>query len=162
VAPTGAGANGYSPFDRSSRLMYGYGIQPETQATFGGSLLETNLKLLNRPAQEPAAGGCGCDRIWRCSRKTQASNWESSTPVRPTRCRWWWGITESMNMAFERNVQRHNGRPQTTLEPAPTGPSAVDEQRPSFEFRNLHRFFGKLKAVNNVSFKAYPGQVMGF
>jgi ABC-2 type transport system ATP-binding protein len=26
----------------------------------------------------------------------------------------------------------------------------------------LHRFFGRLKAVNNVSFKAYPGQVLGF
>src|SRR6476620_11772176 len=34
--------------------------------------------------------------------------------------------------------------------------------RPAFEFRNLHRFFGKLKAVNNVSFKAWPGQVFGF
>src|SRR5262245_50254684 len=33
---------------------------------------------------------------------------------------------------------------------------------PAFEFRNLHRFFGRLKAVNNVSFKAYRGQVMGF
>ncbi len=33
---------------------------------------------------------------------------------------------------------------------------------PSLEIRNLHRFFGKLKAVNNVSFKAHPGQVMGF
>jgi hypothetical protein len=58
VAPTGAGAPGYSPFDRSSRrmMMYGYN-QPETQANFAGSLLETNLKLLNRPAQEPSAGG---------------------------------------------------------------------------------------------------------
>jgi ABC-2 type transport system ATP-binding protein len=38
-----------------------------------------------------------------------------------------------------------------------------DEDRvPSLEVRNLHRFFGKLKAVNNVSFTAYPGQVMGF
>ena len=33
---------------------------------------------------------------------------------------------------------------------------------PAFEFRNLHRFFGRLKAVNNVSFKAWPGQVVGF
>ncbi|MGE3315751.1 MAG: ABC transporter ATP-binding protein [Planctomycetaceae bacterium] len=33
---------------------------------------------------------------------------------------------------------------------------------PAIEVRNLHRFFGKLKAVNNVSFKTYPGQVMGF
>lgn len=35
-------------------------------------------------------------------------------------------------------------------------------EEPSIEIRNLHRFFGHLKAVNNVSFKAYPGQVMGF
>jgi ABC-2 type transport system ATP-binding protein len=33
---------------------------------------------------------------------------------------------------------------------------------PALEIRNLHRFFGKLKAVNNISFKAYPGQVRGF
>jgi len=37
-----------------------------------------------------------------------------------------------------------------------------DDDQPAFEFRNLHRFFGKLKAVNNVSFKAYRGQVVGF
>src|SRR5262245_57679438 len=40
--------------------------------------------------------------------------------------------------------------------------AATRDFQPAFEFRNLHRFFGKLKAVNNVSFKAYPGQVMGF
>jgi ABC-2 type transport system ATP-binding protein len=50
-----------------------------------------------------------------------------------------------------------NGHPQTAEPAVP----AV-EPRPAFEFRNLHRFFGKLKAVNNVSFKAYPGQVVGF
>jgi ABC-2 type transport system ATP-binding protein len=33
---------------------------------------------------------------------------------------------------------------------------------PAFEFRNLHRFFGRLKAVNNVTFTAWPGQVVGF
>src|SRR5579872_4767884 len=33
---------------------------------------------------------------------------------------------------------------------------------PAFEFRNLHRYFGKLKAVNDVSFRANPGQVVGF
>lgn len=33
---------------------------------------------------------------------------------------------------------------------------------PTLEIRNLHRFFGKLKAVNNVTFRAYAGQVMGF
>jgi ABC-2 type transport system ATP-binding protein len=40
--------------------------------------------------------------------------------------------------------------------------SAATGAQPAFELRNLHRFFGPLKAVNNVSFKAYPGQVMGF
>ncbi len=35
-------------------------------------------------------------------------------------------------------------------------------EQPALEIRNLHRFFGKLKAVDNVSFKAFPGQVMGF
>lgn len=33
---------------------------------------------------------------------------------------------------------------------------------PALEVRRLHRYFGKLKAVNNISFRAYPGQVMGF
>jgi ABC-2 type transport system ATP-binding protein len=32
----------------------------------------------------------------------------------------------------------------------------------TLEVRNLHRYFGKLKAVNNVSFRAYQGQVVGF
>lgn len=44
--------------------------------------------------------------------------------------------------------------------------TAVEDARsrgePVVELRNLHRYFGKLKAVNDVSFKAYPGQVMGF
>lgn len=33
---------------------------------------------------------------------------------------------------------------------------------PALECRNLYRFFGRLRAVNNVSFKAWPGQVLGF
>ncbi len=33
---------------------------------------------------------------------------------------------------------------------------------PVLELKHLHRFFGKLKAVNDVSFKAYPGQVLGY
>lgn len=33
---------------------------------------------------------------------------------------------------------------------------------PAIELRNLHRFFGTLKAVNNVSFRIWPGQVLGF
>ncbi len=40
--------------------------------------------------------------------------------------------------------------------------SAPTNGTPTLELRNLHRFFGRLKAVNNVSFRAYPGQVMGF
>ena len=40
--------------------------------------------------------------------------------------------------------------------------TVADRPAPALEVRNLHRFFGRLKAVNNVSFKAYPGQVMGF
>lgn len=39
---------------------------------------------------------------------------------------------------------------------------AEPEPRPAFEFRNLHRYFGKLKAVCDVSFKACAGHVMGF
>src|SRR6185369_1373397 len=37
-----------------------------------------------------------------------------------------------------------------------------DAVPPVFEFRNLHRYFGKLKAVNNVSFCARAGEVVGF
>jgi len=33
---------------------------------------------------------------------------------------------------------------------------------PTIRLKNLNRFFGKLKAVNNVSFDAFPGQVVGF
>jgi len=33
---------------------------------------------------------------------------------------------------------------------------------PSIEIRHLHRFFGSLRAVDDVSFTAHPGQVLGF
>jgi len=33
---------------------------------------------------------------------------------------------------------------------------------PAIELSNLHRHFGRLRAVDGVSLKAYPGQVMGF
>ena len=33
---------------------------------------------------------------------------------------------------------------------------------PTLEVRDLCRYFGRLKAVNHVSFRAYPGQVVGF
>ena len=52
------------------------------------------------------------------------------------------------------------------IEAVTTEAAFVDEEhigeKPVIEIKNLHRFFGKLKAVNNVSFKAFPGQVMGF
>ena len=61
-----------------------------------------------------------------------------------------------MSAAFENS--RGNGQQQEK----PAARAVAGETGPAFEFRNLHRFFGKLKAVNNVSFKAYPGQVVGF
>ncbi len=47
---------------------------------------------------------------------------------------------------------------------ADASPSSEADQaeKPTLEIKNLHRFFGRLKAVNNVSFAAYAGQVMGF
>src|SRR4051812_27122331 len=33
---------------------------------------------------------------------------------------------------------------------------------PAIELCDLHRHFGRLRAVDGISFKAYPGQVMGF
>ena len=41
-------------------------------------------------------------------------------------------------------------------------PTPVDRGEPTIEVSRLHRHFGKLKAVRNVSFTAYAGQVMGF
>jgi ABC-2 type transport system ATP-binding protein len=53
-----------------------------------------------------------------------------------------------------------NGAPAPQSAPQP-GP--VDERgTPAIELRNLHRYFGTLKAVHAVSFKAWPGQVMGY
>lgn len=53
-------------------------------------------------------------------------------------------------------VEESTGHSATaTLPPPPQG-------IPALECRNLYRFFGRLKAVNNVSFKAWPGQVLGF
>lgn len=36
------------------------------------------------------------------------------------------------------------------------------ERQPAIELRRLHRFFGETRAVNDVSFEVYPGQVFGF
>ena len=57
-------------------------------------------------------------------------------------------------------------RPQAT----DTASAASAEQRPpvngcgspALELLHLHRYFGRLKAVNDVSFAAWPGQVVGF
>lgn len=49
---------------------------------------------------------------------------------------------------------------ETTPSPPPAPP--VPQGTPALECRNLYRFFGRLRAVNNVSFKAWPGQVLGF
>ncbi len=41
-------------------------------------------------------------------------------------------------------------------------PATPPRGEATLELRHLHRFFGRLKAVDDVSFKAYAGQVMGF
>lgn len=48
------------------------------------------------------------------------------------------------------------------IEPVPSAAETENRGEPSLELRHLHRFFGRLKAVDDVSFKAWPGQVMGF
>lgn len=51
----------------------------------------------------------------------------------------------------------------TAVSVAPeTGAAGIDRGEPALEVRSLRRYFGRLKAVNNISFRAYPGQVMGF
>lgn len=46
--------------------------------------------------------------------------------------------------------------------PLPAADPDAGRGTPALECRNLYRFFGRLRAVNNVSFKAWPGQVLGF
>jgi ABC-2 type transport system ATP-binding protein len=48
------------------------------------------------------------------------------------------------------------------IEPVSSAAKIDQRGEPSLELRHLHRFFGRLKAVDDVSFKAWPGQVMGF
>jgi ABC-2 type transport system ATP-binding protein len=58
-----------------------------------------------------------------------------------------------------------SGQDAASSTPAPAAKPVQPPHRdgePVLELRHLHRFFGKLKAVNDVSFKAYPGQVLGF
>ncbi len=38
----------------------------------------------------------------------------------------------------------------------------IDRSQPAIEVYNLHRFFGSTRAVDDVSFQVYPGQVFGF
>jgi ABC-2 type transport system ATP-binding protein len=52
--------------------------------------------------------------------------------------------------------------PPALPQPSPTDAPTIDRGPPAFEFRNLCRDFGKLKAVANVSFAAWPGEVMGY
>lgn len=53
--------------------------------------------------------------------------------------------------------------PPSPAEAASNGSSQAPARgEPAIELRNLNRFFGRLKAVNNVSFRAYPGEVLGF
>jgi ABC-2 type transport system ATP-binding protein len=52
---------------------------------------------------------------------------------------------------------------QTSVETSSVAePLATNRGAPTFEFRNLCRYFGPLKAVHDVSFAAWPGQVMGY
>ncbi|HET6324959.1 MAG TPA: ATP-binding cassette domain-containing protein, partial [Planctomycetaceae bacterium] len=53
-----------------------------------------------------------------------------------------------------------NGHPQ--LSTLPDAAASDGYGTPAVECRHLHRYFGRLKAVNDVSFRAYPGQIMGF
>lgn len=38
----------------------------------------------------------------------------------------------------------------------------ITTRKPVIELRRLHRFFGRTKAVNDVTFEVYPGQVFGY
>src|ERR1700730_15205049 len=53
-----------------------------------------------------------------------------------------------------------NGQSQVSTLPAVR--ASDGNGTPAIEFRHLHRYFGRLKAVNDVSFRAYRGQVIGF
>lgn len=46
--------------------------------------------------------------------------------------------------------------------PPPPETPAVPVKPPAIEVRDLHRFFGSLKAVDGISFTVAPGQVVGF
>ncbi|MDA0832021.1 MAG: ABC transporter ATP-binding protein [Planctomycetota bacterium] len=66
-------------------------------------------------------------------------------------------------MDFNTRLDNHARMTTATASPAATErPNSRQGEQPTLEVRNLHRFFKRLKAVNDVSFKAYAGQVMGF
>ena len=48
------------------------------------------------------------------------------------------------------------------VDETPAATQRDPNEQPTLEVRDLCRFFGKLRAVNHVSFKAYSGQVLGF
>lgn len=52
--------------------------------------------------------------------------------------------------------------PLNHAEPGGLMTNFTPDSEAAFEVAHLHRYFGKLKAVYDVSFKAYPGQVIGF
>ena len=54
-----------------------------------------------------------------------------------------------------------DGQTRISTPPAPAVASNGNAT-PAIECRHLHRYFGRLKAVNDVSFRAYRGQVIGF
>lgn len=53
------------------------------------------------------------------------------------------------------------GAPRPDAQPGPP-PRTPPRGEPVLELCGVHRYFGSLKAVNDVSFSAYRGQVMGF
>ena len=60
------------------------------------------------------------------------------------------------------NIAPTNSRLGENAKPPANGAAAKYRGEPTVELRHLHRFFGRLKAVDDVSFKAYAGQVMGY
>ena len=54
-------------------------------------------------------------------------------------------------------------RPESSAVTAPrAGGNGGEGRTPTLEVRRLHRHFGRLKAVNDVSFTVFSGQIMGF
>ncbi|HAA60700.1 MAG TPA: hypothetical protein DCE39_07195, partial [Planctomycetaceae bacterium] len=101
--------------------------------------------------------GCRPGRTWRLLTRTRGSNADAEprtrnpytfcwAGTRRTRPGHYQGVTTGVSVVTDET--EHGGE-------AP--PSS-----PSIEIRHLHRFFGSLRAVDDVSFTAHPGQVLGF